>query len=744
MTRIFADTPCLIRENPRPSASSVFYIFSHDYNWYMVTWLNIRGVRIAWGLFTLLALSLAVPGITLYRQALVTVCESADCLPGQVSVTDVSIARATGYEPTVYADNVLVFYFLAFVYCLLIAALFIWRKPAHGAAVAGAFALTATATTALTAATVAAHPALRPAAQLINFVGLSASLPFLAALPDGRFDPRWLRWVAIAAVPVAALVAFTVIGPPVSYWLGMAIVVLIVGVTLYRYRTRRGTAEVEGAAWALAGVLMILAAQWASRPLALLPLPPLSFSAIPTGYFPFYLILGELLIMAGLTCLAVAIMGDELFRVEVVLNRALVYALLTLLIIGVYVVVVGYLSLLFQAQGSVWLSLLATGLIAVLFQPLRERVQRVVNGLLYGRRDEPYQAIAGLGRRLEGAIEPAAVPAAIAETVRESLRLPYAAVVVPGVDGDEVIAASGAASGAPARLPLVYRGETVGHLLAGARRGDAGLSAADRALLAGLAQQAGPAVYSVRLLADLQRLSADLQASREQLVLAREEERRRLRRDLHDDLAPTLAGLSLRAGAIADLIAGDPARATALAEHLDAAIRDAVGNVRRLVYDLRPPALDDLGLLAAIRERALDFSGRGLSVTVDSPETLPPLPAAVEVAAYRIVQEGLMNVLKHAAASHCAIRLTAGDALAIEIADDGRGLADAWRGMVSRDSGKGKDAGYYPALQGIGLRSIRERAAELGGEYQIANGPEGTRLWVSLPLAGRPNGRAHE
>lgn len=688
----------------------------------MVTWVSSRNTRLAWALFALLALSLALPGVAVYRHALATVCDGAECLPGQVTTADISIAHATGYAPRQYADNVLIFNLIAFVYCLLIAALFVWRKPAHGAAVAGAFALTALATNALATATVTAYPSLRPAAHLISFAGLSAVLPFLAALPDGRFDPAWLRWAAVAVVPVAALVAWGVIGPPVSHWVGVAIVALILGSAIHRYRTRRGTAEEESAAWTLAGVIMLLLAQWMSRPLALLPLPPILFSAIPTDFFPIYLILGTLLIMAGLTCLAVAVMGDELFHVEVVLNRALVYALLTLLIIGVYVVVVGYLSLLFQTQGSVWLSLVATGLIAVLFQPLRERVQRVVNGLLYGRRDEPYQAIAGLGRRLEGAIEPAAVPAVIAETVREALRLPYAAVVVPGVSGEDVIAAGGVASGVPSRFPLVYRGETVGHLLAGARRGEAGLSAADRALLTDLAQQAGPAVYSVRLLADLQRLSADLQASREQLVLAREEERRRLRRDLHDDLAPTLAGLSLRAGAIADLVTGDPARAAALAEHLDTAIREAVGNVRRLVYDLRPPALDDLGLPAAIRERALDYSGRGLSVTVDAPETLPSLPAAVEVAAYRIVQEGLMNILKHAGATTCAVRLSAEDTMQIEIVDDGRGLPAA-------------------RTAGVGLHSIRERTAELGGACEIVSGPEGTRLWVSLPLGGRTNGR---
>ena len=172
----------------------------------MVTWVSSRNTRLAWALFALLALSLALPGVAVYRHALATVCDGAECLPGQVTTADISIAHATGYAPRQYADNVLIFNLIAFVYCLLIAALFVWRKPAHGAAVAGAFALTAVATNALATATVTAYPSLRPTAHLISFAGLSAVLPFLTALPDDHFDPTWLQWTAVTVVPVAALI----------------------------------------------------------------------------------------------------------------------------------------------------------------------------------------------------------------------------------------------------------------------------------------------------------------------------------------------------------------------------------------------------------------------------------------------------------------------------------------------------------------------------------------------------------
>jgi signal transduction histidine kinase len=430
-----------------------------------------------------------------------------------------------------------------------------------------------------------------------------------------------------------------------------------------------------------------------------------------------------ILVVGALACLIVAFLSEELFRLEIALNRALVYSLISLFVVAGYVVIVGYLSLIFQSSGNIWFSLIATGVMAAVFQPVRERVQRFVNHLLYGKRAEPYEVIAGLGQRLEATLAIEAILPTIAQTVRESLQLPYVAVALEQNDVSEVVAEAGKAgkagkaSGELTSFPLTYQGALVGHLLVAPRPGSAALDAADRILLADLAQQAGIAVHGVRLTAELRQLAAKLQQSRERLVLALEDERRRVRRDLHDDLAPTLIGLSLRAGTIGDLIETDPGKARVLADTLDSGIRDAVGNIRRLVYDLRPPALDDLGLLAAIRERALEFSaGQGLQVEVDAPDRLPPLPAALEVAAYRIVQEGLANVVKHAQAHTCHVGITLEDELAIEITDDGIGIPT------------------MPST-GIGLRSIRERAEELGGTCEIMRSSGGgTRILVCLPV----------
>lgn len=414
--------------------------------------------------------------------------------------------------------------------------------------------------------------------------------------------------------------------------------------------------------------------------------------------------------------IGIAILRYRLYDIDVLINRTLVYGALTVCVVGFYVLVVGYLSTLLRTGENVMVSLVATGLVAMLFQPLRERLQRGVNRLMYGDRDDPYAALSRLGQRLEATPEPASVLPTVVETVRDALKLSYAAVALGRDGGYSVVASTGEPATEPMRLPLVHQGEPVGDLLVSPRAPGEGWSSADLRLLDDLAHQAGAAVHGVRL-------TRDLQSSRESLVLAREEERRRLRRDLHDELAPTLASLSLTAATAIDLIEANPDAAAALVAELHAGMRAAVGDIRRLAYELRPPALDEFGLVAAVQERADRHDGHGLQVTVDAPDCLPPLPAAVEVAAYRIIQEGLMNVVRHANAGECVIRLastTRGErpGLYVEIVDNGVGIPEAGRKI------------------GVGLHSMRERAAELGGECSIGcRSDGGTAVVAWLPLA---------
>ncbi|MDP9354836.1 MAG: sensor histidine kinase [Chloroflexota bacterium] len=337
---------------------------------------------------------------------------------------------------------------------------------------------------------------------------------------------------------------------------------------------------------------------------------------------------------------------------------------------------------------------------------------------MYGERDEPQAVLPRLGRRLEESLAPEATLPTIVETVAEALKLPYAAIALDHRARADLAAVyerqpdGRAGTGPPAadlvRLPLVYQGATVGTLLLAPRAPGEGFGAADRRLLEQIARQAGIAAHAVRLTADLQR-------SRERLVAAREEERRRLRRDLHDGLGPRLASLSLQLAAARNRLGHDPI-ADGLLTNLKAQTQEAVADVRRVVYALRLPALDELGLVGAIREHAARW-GDAPRVTVAAPDPLPPLPAAVEVAAYRIALEALTNVARHAGARECHVRLAfAGEVLELEIADDGRGITP-------------------DARRGAGLQSMRERVEELGGKCAIEPLPGGgTRVTARLPL----------
>jgi two-component system NarL family sensor kinase len=212
------------------------------------------------------------------------------------------------------------------------------------------------------------------------------------------------------------------------------------------------------------------------------------------------------------------------------------------------------------------------------------------------------------------------------------------------------------------------------------------------------------------------RLAEELQESRERLVVAREEERRRIRRDLHDGLGPALSGVVFRLESARLLVARDAEAAAAQLEATTGEVQEVVADVRRLVHDLRPPALDDRGLTGALTQLAEGLSTDGVAVTVAA-EDLDDLPAAVEVAAYRIAAEALTNVVRHAGATHAVARLTRDPAaLLVEVVDDGRGIDPA-------------------AQAGVGMVSLRERAAELGGTTEVTCPPAGgTVVRARLPL----------
>jgi signal transduction histidine kinase len=441
----------------------------------------------------------------------------------------------------------------------------------------------------------------------------------------------------------------------------------------------------------------------------------------PTGVaYTFELIIrsAQFLALIGVVgALGFAVLKYRLYDIDLVINRTLVYGALTVIVAGGYVLAVTALGTVVPSEGILLPSLVATGVIAALFSPLRERLQRAVNRLMFGERDDPYTVLSQLGRQLSSSAAPDATLQSVVETVGNALKLPYVAIQLEQGGTYRTRAEFGTAASGKIALPLVHQNEAVGELVVAPRAPAESLASRDRQLLEDIAHQAGAVAHAVRLTADLRR-------SRRRLVTAREEERRRLRRDLHDGLGPTLASQTLKLDTAMDLIREDPDAAIAQLQELYGQTQDIVAEIRRLVHQLRPPALDDLGLVGAV-EAHLGHNrrtGDGLRIAVEAPaDGLPPLPAAVELAAYRITMEAVTNVVRHAQAEHCHVRYDLQNGLKrtnlrIEIGDDGQGLPDRPR-------------------HGVGMNSMRERAEELGGRVAIETAEgSGTRVCADLPL----------
>lgn len=561
----------------------------------------------------------------------------------------------------------------------------------------------------------------------LNAFGFAAFFLLFYLFPDGRFVPRWTRPFAVAFVASVTLDTFfsgTIVdtetwGYPYDLIGETTQAIVFFGTMFYAqiYRYRRVSTRVQrqqtkwvSSALIVAVVCFLVTGALEEASAFTRPGAAAIFDIASSITYGFSFMLVPLSI-------GMAVLRYRLWDIDPIVNRVLVYGALTACVAGIYVFVVGYLGGLLRTGDNLFVSFVATGVVAVFFAPLRDKLQRGVNRLMYGERDEPYEVISRLSRRLEATLEPRAVLPAIVSTVKEALKLPYAAIELKQKDGFAVVASEGDVVEDPFRLPLMYQNEPVGRLLLGPRAPGEEFSPADRRLLDELARQAGVAAHAVRLTADLQR-------SRERLVTTREEERRRLRRDLHDGLGPQLAALNVHAGLVRSLIRRDPDAADELVVEMREEIQSAVADIRRLVHELRPPALDQLGLVASLRRLATRYGAGGksagdnaLEVTVDAPDDLPALPAAVEVAVYRIVDEALTNVVRHARARNCAVRLRLADDLLLEVADDGVGIPP----------------GY---TSGVGLVSMRERASELGGSCEVEPLPEGgTRVSVRIPMA---------
>lgn len=559
-------------------------------------------------------------------------------------------------------------------------------------------------------------------------IGISLTALFITSLfllpmlfPTGHFVPRWMALVAaLYLFGALAFIAYPASDP--MGWAGplgevvsdLLLLVLILGSLIYRYRRKSTAVQRQQMKWAMVGLVITMPA-FLIADAAMRNIDGSARGVLATFVF---LLLAPVFSLAFPICLTIAILRYRLFDIDIIVSRTLVWLLMTVLVIAAYVGVVLGIGSLFEGDHSTVLVLIALGLTAVLFQPVRARVQQGINRLLFGERDDPYQVVRKLADDLAETVQPVEALRATVRTLTEALRLPYAAITFG--PGELPVAAAGIPGAVEVPFALTYQSQLVGELIVSPRSGTREFDAADHRLLEELARQIGVVAHNVRL-------TNDLQASRERIVTAREEERRRLRRDLHDGLGAQLAALTLQTGALKATIHSDPDAALTQATELQQELRVAVADIRRLVQGLRPAALDDLGLIGALGARITtvnlgertDPDHPPLVVTLDAPAHLGPLPAAVEVAIYRIVDEALTNVVRHAHGTHCLIRIARSPSgIALTIEDDGTGIPP-------------------DRISGVGLQSMRERALELGGTFQIRPvSPSGTSILAELPLSG--------
>ena len=413
------------------------------------------------------------------------------------------------------------------------------------------------------------------------------------------------------------------------------------------------------------------------------------------------IVIGSVLFTSIGPAMAIGVRRPRLVDVRALIVQVLVLGTVVIVYVAIFVGAVAALDMLGQPTPTTGVLAVLGALVATTFHPLRVVLRGVLDEMLFGDRPDPLDAATRVADRIGDD------PVLALRAIREALVLPYASISVGGRE----LASSGTPVTYVRRLPLALGEDTVGEIVVGLRPGDLRLSADDADVLRIVAP----------LLAQTLRaraLTEQIQASRGQAIASIEEERRRLRRDLHDGLGPTLSGIAFTADAARNTLHDEPAVADELLRRLRAEATMAVGEIRRLVYDMRPPALDELGLVPALRQRANGMrtaDGQAMHIEVEAPTTLPELPAAVEAAAYRIALEALTNVARHSGADTAQVRIEVGDGcLSVAVRDDGAGL-DPW-------------------TPGVGLASMRERAHELGGTLTVEAGAGGGSVQAVLPL----------
>jgi signal transduction histidine kinase len=525
--------------------------------------------------------------------------------------------------------------------------------------------------------------------------------------PDGRpSSPFWrrLNWIAVVAAVAEVVALGTSHSVATGDYKGAHQVVELPGTAGAILGVAAGVVLLGCVVLSLVGAVRRTARAHAPERQQLLLLLTSAALLVPLGLIgPVTRAIGLVLVPLAV---AAGVLRYRLLGIEVVIRRTLLYGVLTGLVVGVYAITTTVVSALVSSGPAP--TLVAAALVAVLLVPLRDRLQAAVDRVVYGARRDPLGAVREIGLSVSAAnADPlGTVVAAVAAAIRAT----YVAVVD---STGEVVAAVG--TSAPDRAfehPLAVSGEPLGVLVVCPAAGETVLSAADLRLVETLAVPVAVVAHSVRL-------TAQLAATHQRALSATTQERARIRSELHDGLGPSLSGVALGLEAVEAALPDDTGLAAELTSRIRSEVVGAVEEVRRIIDALRPAALDQIGLVAALQDRAAAITARsaGLVVTVEATDPMPPLPPSVEQAAFRIAEEAITNVVRHAFAQRCVVTVCAGADLTVSIVDDGVGMPDS------------------PRQDGVGLASMRARAADLDGSLSISSQPGGgTVVAVLLPL----------
>ena len=544
-------------------------------------------------------------------------------------------------------------------------------------------------------------------------------LPLL--FPDGKpISPRWW-WLAPLVVGGFGLAMFQIY---VGQLMGLVGSVLANVSLFIRYR-RAGPEVRQQIRWfGLAGLLLVIVA------LSGVIVSPLVYRNNTVVFNPIFDVLTPLAFTALAVSLGIAVLRYRLYDIDFFLRQALVYGTLVVLISVVYfVTVVSVGSRLGQLPRNDPAAGVAVGaIVALAFQPVRRRLQRLANRLVYGKRATPYEVLSEFGRRMSSMYASEDLPLRTAQVLAEGVaadratvwlrvgdELRQAASWPAGGDGPKAMPLRNgdlpSIGGVADAVPVRYQGELLGALAVAKREP---LTATEHRLLGDLGQETGLVLKNARLTAELVQRLEELQASRQRLVTAQVTERRRLERNLHDGAQQNLVAMKLKIALAKNLAATDPSKAQVALDELNGEANDAIETLRELARGLYPPILAQDGLVAAI-----DAQARRAPLPVEvTGGPLPRYPQETEAGVYFCVLEALQNIAKHANATKATVCFESKPGrLVFSVSDNGRGMDPA------------------RVRSGSGMQNMRDRVEVLGGEFQVESSPNaGTRVVGSVPI----------